>query len=98
MRLRFPFQRELPFEFVYELFSLLAAIILVHAVYVTLVRPLAAAEHRAALVAGQGDVGGDLVQVLPRDQRALFGGAVERIAHAQSTGRLDEGRGESVED
>jgi biopolymer transport protein ExbB/TolQ len=44
MRLRFPFQREIPFEFVYELFSLLAAIILVHAVYVTLVRPLAAAD------------------------------------------------------
>jgi biopolymer transport protein ExbB/TolQ len=44
MRFRFPFQRELPFEFVYELFTLLAAIILVHAVYVTLVRPLAAAD------------------------------------------------------
>ncbi len=41
MRFRFPFQRELPFEFVYELFTLLAAIILVHAVYVTLIRPLA---------------------------------------------------------
>ena len=44
MRIRFPLQRELPFEFVYELFSLLAAIVLVHAVYVTLVRPLAAAD------------------------------------------------------
>jgi biopolymer transport protein ExbB/TolQ len=44
MRFRFPFQRELPFEFVYELFSLLAAIILVHAIYVTLIRPLAAAD------------------------------------------------------
>ena len=44
MRLRYPFQREIPFAFVYELFSLLAAIILVHAVYVTLVRPLAAAD------------------------------------------------------
>ncbi|HXV36999.1 MAG TPA: MotA/TolQ/ExbB proton channel family protein [Myxococcota bacterium] len=44
MRLRFPLQREIPFEFVYELFSLLAAIIVVHAVYVTLVRPRAAAD------------------------------------------------------
>jgi len=44
MRIRFPLQRELPFEFVYELFSLLAAIIVVHAIYVTLVRPLAAAD------------------------------------------------------
>ena len=44
MRFRFPFQRELPFEFVYQLFTLLIAIILVHAVYVTLVRPRAAAD------------------------------------------------------
>jgi hypothetical protein len=44
MRFRFPFQRELPFEFVYELFSLLVSIILVHAIYVTLVRPLATAD------------------------------------------------------
>jgi biopolymer transport protein ExbB/TolQ len=44
MRFRFPFQREIPFEVVYELFSLLASLILVHAVYVTLIRPLAAAD------------------------------------------------------
>jgi len=44
MRIRFPFRREVPFEVVYEIFSLLASIIVVHAVYVTLIRPLAAAD------------------------------------------------------
>lgn len=55
MRFRFPFQRELPFEVVYELFSLLAAIILVHAVYVTLVRPLAAADLEQQAIRIQQD-------------------------------------------
>ena len=43
MRFRLSFRRELPFEFVYQLFTLLVAIIIVHTVYVTLVRPQAAA-------------------------------------------------------
>jgi hypothetical protein len=54
MRLRFPLQREIPFELVYELFSLLIATILVHAIYVTLVRPLAAADlERQAILREQ---------------------------------------------
>jgi biopolymer transport protein ExbB/TolQ len=55
MRLRFPFRRELPFEVVYEIFSLLAAIILVHAVYVTLIRPLAAADLEEQAIRIQQD-------------------------------------------
>ena len=55
MRFRFPFRREIPFEVVYEIFSLLAAIILVHAVYVTLVRPLAAADLEQQAIRIQQD-------------------------------------------
>ncbi len=44
IRARLPLRRELPFEFVYQLFALLISVIVVHAVYVTLIRPRAAAD------------------------------------------------------
>ncbi len=53
--MRLPFQRELPFEFVYQIFTLLISIILVHAVYVTLVRPQAAADLEQQAIRLQED-------------------------------------------
>ena len=48
MQVRLPsFTRELPFEFLYQLFALLIILIVVHTVYVTLVRPQAAADLAA---------------------------------------------------
>ncbi len=47
MAVRVPFRgarREIPFEFVYQLFSLLVVLIIVHAIYVALIRPRAAAD------------------------------------------------------
>ena len=45
MQIRLPAMKgDLPFEFLYQIFSLLIIVIVVHAVYVTLVRPQANAD------------------------------------------------------
>jgi biopolymer transport protein ExbB/TolQ len=51
-----PLSRPFPVEFVYQAFSLIVAILLVHAVYVTLIRPEANAELEANAIAMQQDV------------------------------------------
>ena len=38
-----PMNKQLPIEFIYQLFSLIIAVILVHAIYVSIIRPNAAA-------------------------------------------------------
>src|SRR5690606_13764918 len=55
------------------------------------VQRLAAAEHRAAFVAGAGDRRDDLVEMGLRHQRAEVGIRVHRVAGAQRKGALDEG-------
>ena len=48
-------RKHLPVEFIYQLFSLIVAVILVHGIYVSVVRPNAEAELRADQVAMQDD-------------------------------------------
>ncbi len=48
-------QRNLPFEFLYRLFALLIAVIVVHLIYVTLIRPRAAADLEEQLLRTQQD-------------------------------------------
>ncbi len=70
-------KKSFPVEFVYQLFALVLAIIIVHSVYVTLVRPAAAAviiEQQAKIEADENYVPERSVYVLIRDfeQEACF--------------------------
>ena len=51
-------RKQLPVEFIYQLFSLIISIIIVHAVYVSIIRPNASAilEQQADEVEGAGQV------------------------------------------
>jgi biopolymer transport protein ExbB/TolQ len=70
-------KRQFPFEFVYQLFSLFIALILVHTLYVTLVRPRAAEVielERQQLAQDESYVPGRSIYVVIRDfeQEACF--------------------------
>lgn len=70
-------KKTIPFEFVYQLFALIIAIIIVHAFYVSVVRPNAAQiieEQNAAVLADPGHVRERVVWVLIKDleQEACF--------------------------